>query len=441
MGIPAQSVPEQAAKPVLIQLLGGFRLDAGEGTGAQQQLSRRAGELLQLLSLQPQRSLLNEQVVEALWPHLDPEAGSANLRKAAYHARQFIGEADALVLRGGRVFLLPDRVVDCDALRFEQAADAALAARDPAACRAAASLYPGDLLPEARYEAWTEAPRRRLRDKYLNLLRHSGQLERLAQEEPADEAAHLALMRAELDAGRRSAALRWYGHLRDHLQQALGVKPGPEVEALYRECVAGVQGDAPAFVGRVLELVRVLALLRNASAGGPSAALLRAGAGMGKTAFCRRLAHEARSLGWQVRSVQAGDWTRPYGLATDLIEPLLREAGEPVREALGPHARAILAAMTPAAGEPQPLALPIGRHQVVGAVRRLLLATSEDKPVLLIVDDAHAADDASAEALAQLAASGPRVFVLLACRSSSRARARRERDGQPAAAHVESQSG
>jgi tetratricopeptide (TPR) repeat protein len=52
----------------------------------------------------------------------------------------------------------------------------------------------------------------------------------------------------------------------------------------------------------------------------------------------------------------------------------------------------------------------------VGAVRRLLVATAQGKPVLLLVDDAHAADDASAELLAQLAASGAPVFVLLACR-------------------------
>jgi len=49
-------------------------------------------------------------------------------------------------------------------------------------------------------------------------------------------------------------------------------------------------------------------------------------------------------------------------------------------------------------------------------VRRLLLATAAARPVLLLVDDAHAADDASAELLAQLAASGPPLFVLLACR-------------------------
>ncbi|MCC2675579.1 MAG: hypothetical protein K0R58_2526, partial [Ramlibacter sp.] len=419
MAIASEAVPAQAQELISIHLLGQFSLKLGEGKDEEQparQLHRRAGELLQLLSLQPQRSLAHEQVLEALWPHLEPEAGSANLRKAAHHARHFLGEADALVLRGGRVFLLPHRSVRCDAVGFEQAADRALAAGDAAACRSAAQLYTGDLLPDARYEPWIEAPRRRLRDKYLALLRRAGLFERLVQEEPTDEAAHLALMRTELAAGRRSAALRWYGHLRDHLQQSLGLPPGPEVEALYRECVAGLEGDASAFIGRALELVRVLGALRDAAPGGRGGVLLRAAAGMGKTAFCRRVAREARGLGWQVRAVQASDWTRPYGMATDLVEPLLREAGEEVRQALGPHALAVLAAMTPAAGAPQALALPIGRHQVVGAVRRLLLATAQDRPVLLIVDDAHAADDGSAEVLAQLAAGGAPLFVLLACR-------------------------
>lgn len=414
MALPPAGPPQ----PVSIRLLGQFHLCKGgqELPTHSPQLGRRATELLQLLSLQPDRSLMNEQVVETLWPHLDPEAGSANLRKAAHHARQFIGEPGALVLRGGQVFLLPECEVDCDALRFEQAADAALAGGDPQGCKAAAQLYGGDLLPDTRYEAWTEAPRQRLREKFLRLLRQAGELERLVQEDPTDEAAHVLLMREELAAGRRSSALRWYGHLRDHLQQTMGLRPSPQAEALYRECVAGMDGAAPRFVGRALELVRVLSWLRASMAGRPGGAVVRAPAGMGKTAFCRRVAEEARGLGWQVRSLQASDWTRPYGIAADLVEPLLQQLPD-AAQSIGANAQAVLTAMSAGAGETkQPMALPLGRHQAVGAVRRLLLATASQRPVLVIVDDAHAADDASAESLTQLAASGPPVFVLFACR-------------------------
>lgn len=400
---------------VSIRLLGEFRFSVGGQDTAPPAFGRRAGELVQLLSLQSQRSLTNEQVVEALWPHLEPQAGSANLRKAAHHVRQFLGLPDALVLRGGRVFLLPGHDVDCDAVRFEHAADQALLGRDAQACKAAALHYGGELLPDAPYEPWTGEARQRLRKKFLDLLRLAGDVERLVREDPTDEAAHLQLMREELAAGRRSSALRWYGHLRDHLQQEMGLRPGPQAEALYRECVAGMEGAAPRFVGRALELVRLLSMLRASLAGHPHGALVRAPPGMGKTAFCRRVAQEARGLGWQVRSLQASDWTRPYGLTDDLVAPLMREHPDALH-AIGPHARAVLSAMSPGIEPGQPLVLPIGRHQMVGAVRRLLLATAADKPVLLIVDDAHSADDASAEMLAQLAASGPPVFVLLACR-------------------------
>ncbi|TFZ04384.1 ATP-binding protein [Ramlibacter rhizophilus] len=377
--------------------------------------TRRATELIALLCLQPGRAMANEAAVEALWPHLDPHAASANLRKAAHHARHFLGTGDALVLKGGQVLLMPGEAVDCDASRFEAAADAALASRDAQACKAAAALYTGELLPAWRLESWTEAPRQRLRGKFLALLRHAGELERLVREDPADEAAHEQLMREELAAGRRSSALRWYGHLQDHLQQSLGVAPGPRVQALYRECVAGLDVPAPAFVGRALELVRALAALRASTAGTPGGLLLRAAPGMGKTAFCRRLAKEARGLGWEVRSVQASDWTEPYGITADLVEPLL-SANPQALQAIGEPARAILAALTPAAGHAPAPALPISRHQVLGAVRRLLAATAAGRPVLVMVDDAHAADDASAELLTQLAASGPPIFVLLACR-------------------------
>ncbi|MCC2676988.1 MAG: hypothetical protein K0R58_3935, partial [Ramlibacter sp.] len=378
-----------------IRVLGQFRVHvaratAGEAMHEGPAPTRRAAELLQLLCLQPQRSLANEQVVEALWPHLAPGAGSANLRKAAFHARQFVGIPEVVTLRGGRVFLMPDSAVECDAVRFEAAADAALAGGDAQACKAATVLYGGDLLPESRYEPWTEAPRRRLRDKYLLLLRRSGDLERLVREDPTNEEAHAQLMREELAAGRRSSALRWYSHLRDHLQQTLAMRPGAQVEALYRECVAGMEGSAPRFVGRALELVRVLAALRASAGGRPGGCVVRAAAGMGKTAFCRRVAEEARGFGWKVRLVQASDWTRPYGITADLVQPLV-DQGPQVLEDVGAHARAVLSAMGRSGSEAPSLPLPMSRHQVVGAVRRLLLATADDKPVLVIVDDAHAA--------------------------------------------------
>jgi DNA-binding SARP family transcriptional activator len=405
-----------------VQLFGRFALTVdGNARAVDGWRSRRAAELVQLLALQPGGGLLHEQVIDALWPHLDPEAGSANLRKAAHHARKSLGDARAVVLRGGRSLLFPGCAVQVDALAFEAAADAALQARrrDVAQCARAAALYVGELLPEARYEPWADAARERLRDKHLALLREAGDVERLFAHDPSDEAACQALMRRALQRGSRAAALRWYGLLRDHLQQVLKVRPGAATEGLYAQCLEGLQPVAATrLVGRSAELARAAAWLRAPAAERAGALVLRASAGMGKSTLCTRLADDARALGWRVHEVQASAASRPFGLVADLVEPLLlADRDGALLRAAGRHAHAVLAVLTPLAEPAAPLSLPLSRHQVVGALRRVLLAAAPPaSPCLVVADDMHRADDGSAEVLLQLAASGPPMAVVLAYR-------------------------
>jgi DNA-binding SARP family transcriptional activator len=84
---------------VRVELLGGFRVVVGGVEfGDSVWPSRRNAELVQLPALSPRRWLPREQVIEALWARLGPEAGAANLRKAAHYARQALGREDAVVL-------------------------------------------------------------------------------------------------------------------------------------------------------------------------------------------------------------------------------------------------------------------------------------------------------------------------------------------------------
>jgi len=88
---------------VQIELLGAFSVVVdGCEVAADEWPGRRAVELVQLLALaDPHRRLTRDQVIEGLWPTLAVEAGAANLRKAAHHARQALGSPDAVELRGG----------------------------------------------------------------------------------------------------------------------------------------------------------------------------------------------------------------------------------------------------------------------------------------------------------------------------------------------------
>ncbi len=82
--------------------------------------------------------------MDSLWPELPPEAGGANLRKAAHHARAAVGAKEAVVLRQDQVSLWPTAELHVDAERFESEAQAALRAGDPDVCADVAALYGGD---------------------------------------------------------------------------------------------------------------------------------------------------------------------------------------------------------------------------------------------------------------------------------------------------------
>ena len=96
--------------------------------------ARRAHELVALLALANGHRLARDQVIEQLWPHLGAEAGAANLRKAAHHARRTLNDPEAVVLRSGRVELFPARTVTTDVERFLLDAELALRDRDGDAC-------------------------------------------------------------------------------------------------------------------------------------------------------------------------------------------------------------------------------------------------------------------------------------------------------------------
>jgi DNA-binding SARP family transcriptional activator len=406
--------PEPEDGDVRIELLGPFRVAInGDEVAADVWPGRRATELVQLLALADGHRLAREQVVEALWPHLDVDAGAANLRKAAHHARQTLACSDAVVLRGGQVALFPSTPVEIDADDFETRARAALANGDAAACAAAASGYSGDLLPEALYEAWTQEPRARLRSRYVELLRRSGQWERLVEVEPTDEPAYRELMRRELATGSRPAAIRWYGRLRTALRRDLGILPGSDTVAVYDECIAGLAITELALMGRQVELATATALLRSQPRAGLAALAVRGAAGIGKSAFCREFARVAQAEGWVVVAAGATEAGGPYAPLASAAEQLV--ARDPaLLDAVGGRGRAVLAELT---GLPVPAATlesSLARHQVIGAFRRLLVAAGGGAPVALVVDDAHLADEATIDVLQHLGSAGgtPIVAVL-----------------------------
>lgn len=232
------------AHEIRISVLGGFGVSLdGRPIPDEAWRRNRARALVKLLALAPSRRLHREQLMDALWPTLDTDAAAGNLRKAIHFARGALG-AEHIRVYGEMVALEASRLL-IDAQAFEAAVGAGHRAE-------ALALY-RDLLPEDRFEPWSEDPRERLRMRYHNLLfdeavslEHRGSLEaaagvldRLVAGDPLHEEAHFALMRVLALAGARHLALARYGQLETRLREELGVEAGIAVRQLHDEIAAG----------------------------------------------------------------------------------------------------------------------------------------------------------------------------------------------------------
>ncbi|PSL01304.1 DNA-binding SARP family transcriptional activator [Haloactinopolyspora alba] len=227
-----------------VQLLGGFSVTVGDHTTPDGRWRlKRAADLVKLLALAPRHRLPREKVVEAFWPDSDPQSAAVNVRKVAFHARRVLQLPDGIVLEEGMVRLAPNRRVSTDVQDFLAAADRALAAHDPEACRAAAAQYGGELLPDDPYAEWCSDERRRLRSVYLDVLACGQLWGRLVGEDPTNERAHREIMRVQLEGGDRTAAIRQFEQLSETLRDELGVSPDPETVSLY-ERILDAEGRA-----------------------------------------------------------------------------------------------------------------------------------------------------------------------------------------------------
>jgi hypothetical protein len=284
--------------------------------------------------------------------------------------------------------------------------------------------------------------------------------------DPADEQANLARARQLAHSGNRGAALRQLERLERALRRELGVSPGPAVASLRAELLASDAHETqrrPARVlfGRDAELRRIDRLIVAASAGEGRTLFVSGPAGIGKTAVLRWLDRRAEERGLRVgvgaAAALEGAW--PYapvlealadlcrrypalldGLADEYrteIEGALRGsspewAGESRHQRLFVSAAELLRLAASGGIAPRAVLrrregtrIPSPSDDEVGALQRrdprgASAASGAIKlgGAVLIVDDAHDADEASLRLLHYLsrAAVGERILIVVAHR-------------------------
>jgi DNA-binding SARP family transcriptional activator/tetratricopeptide (TPR) repeat protein len=416
-----ETLSDAAGSTIQIELLDGFQVTDGHRVVCEAAWRRRpAAALVKVLALAEHRRLQRERVLDLLWPELTVEKSLPRLHKAAHYARQTLQDPAAVVLRDDIVALWPGRRVRTDVELFEERARQALAAGDSVACLAAADAYPGELLPADRAEPWAADHRERLARACVELLRRAGSWDRLLELEPADEEAHLGVMRAYADEGNHHAVARQFQRLREALRREVDARPSRAAVALFREALAQLGSASEEMVGRDDELQLAVDALDDAAAGRGILLLVRGEAGMGKSRLCHAVAERAAEAGWTTLRAAAreGAGQRPYLLIFEAIEELLADRPElrdrlpgPFRQEIDRVRRVTTDGLEPSAGS-------AGHQRLYLAIARLLHEAARERGVLLFVDDLHAADEATLELLHYLvrASGGKRLLVLAAYR-------------------------
>jgi predicted ATPase len=176
---------------------------------------------------------------------------------------------------------------------------------------------------------------------------------------------------------------------------------------------------SPVFVGRREEIASLAALLHRVQQGAPAFALIGGEAGVGKTRLIGELAAQAGSAGFTVlvgHCIELGAEGLPLAPLVDALRALARTiSAEELAEVVGPAGPG-LARLLPELAPDAAARVPadgIQAAQLLELVLGLLGRLSAARPVMLVLEDLHWADQSTLELVAFLVRSLRAARVLL----------------------------
>jgi DNA-binding SARP family transcriptional activator len=410
--------------------------------------TRKAMALLAHLAL-AERPRSRDALCELLWPGRDPEHARGALRRTLSTLRKAVGE-EWIDTAGDSIALLRGPGFELDVARFrELTPDGASRER----LTEAAMLFSGGFLEgfslrdSPDFDDWQVGEAGALERELASALRRlvvqlaaRGDYERAIPHarrwlelDPLHEAAHRELIRLYAWSGDRAGALEQYRQCVRTLSQELGVAPVEETATLYDQVSEGALAPPPdtealpagptaaavrepppelPLVGRADEVAALIdAHTRTQQDGG--LAVIEGEAGIGKTRLAEELTSRARDGGAVVLAARCHE--DEVGLPYGPIVELLREAVKDIRPggwpvALAPQRLADASFLLPElAGlgdqvpDPLPLDGPGAQVRLLEAVAAVIGAACEGtQPGVVLLDDVHAADEATLDAISYL---------------------------------------
>ncbi len=406
--------------------------------------TRKHFALLIRLALEPGRKLARDYLIELLWPDASLQHGRHSLSQAITVLRSTIGREFLAAHR--TTLALAEGAVEVDARGL-----------DSCGAEVRGRFLDGFEVRGARgFEEWREGwaarlyPRirdclvrqmdagRRIGD-FATVEKHALVLEEL---DPLAEDAVRGIMEARAWVGDRSNALKAFNRFAIRLAEELNAKPSPELvriadllregrRAAPRPTDDGVprreerRFEAETIIGREAEFSALYDAWLAVRHRQPRVMVLLGDPGIGKTTLTNAFVSSCQMEGGVIARAQAYDAERelPYAVLAELVRQLTQQRAIGAAE---PEALAELSRLTPEIfkafpGVEKPSEWPpeVVPLRLADSFLKAVTAAAEENPVVLVVDDVHAADNASVAIVHLLARKleGLRLLLILTARS------------------------
>ncbi len=411
--------------------------------------TRKHFALLIHLGLECGRRFTRDYLIDLLWADVPTVRGRHSLAQALSVLNTKVGRERVLV--HAATVALADGTIDPDVAHFPDGeVEIRGAFLDAFEIPGAPSFerwkdsWRSKLMPWVRDALVRQMDANRRAGRFTDLERHARVLLDL---DPLSEDGVRGVLQARAWAGDRSNALKVYTRFAERLGDELGVTPSPELRVMAdslrdgravghlrvaefptRNLSTGAEGPygAEPLIGREREFGHLYEAWQHAIRAHPSVAVLTGDAGIGKTTLANAFAAMCHLEGAMVARVQAYDAERglPFAVLAELTRQLAaqRLIGGADPDALSELARIAPEVLEAFPGVPKPpdWAADVTPLRLADAFRKAVTAAGEDRPIVLVVDDVHATDNASAAILHAVARKlqDARVLLILAGRST-----------------------
>jgi len=390
--------------------------------------------VLALLLLNANEVVSRDRIVDELWGERPPATAAKLVQVYVSALRKLLDPDRSLLLTRPPGYLLRVEPEGLDLQRFERlVAQGRAALAEGSAATAgerfheALALWRGPALADLAFAPFAQAEIGRLEDRRLDAVCDRieadlalgrggvvGELEALVAEHPLRERLRGQLMLALYRSGRQAEALAAYQDARRALVDGLGLEPGRELRELEQAILRQDPGLDPAaptepepdrarstFVGREHELSTLMGALDEALAGDGRLVLIAGEPGIGKSRLAEEVGRQARRRGARVyvgRCWEAGG-APAYWPWVQALRAYIRDTDpEAVRAQLGGEGAELatilpeLRAVMPDLPESPPANSDGARFRLLESVASFLRNAASAGPVVVGLDDLHAAD-------------------------------------------------